>query len=63
MAEAVSRQPLTAKARVRARVSLYVICGDKMALGQVFLRVFRFYPVDIITSWLSILTYYTRDEQ
>jgi hypothetical protein len=64
MAQAVSRRPLTAETRVRSRVSpcgiyfyfLFVcitvmktlICGDKVALRQVFLRVFQFYPVNLI---------------
>jgi hypothetical protein len=33
---------------------------DKVALEQVSLRVFRFYPVNIIPPWLSILIYITR---
>jgi hypothetical protein len=36
---------------------------DKVALGQVFLRVLRFSPVIIIPPWLSILIYHLRDEQ
>jgi hypothetical protein len=28
---------------------------DKVALGEVFLRVLRFFPVDIIPPWLSML--------
>jgi len=44
MAQVVSRRPLTTEARVRARVGFVV---DKVALGQVFLRVLRFSPVSI----------------
>jgi hypothetical protein len=29
---------------------------DKLGLGQVFLRVLRFFPVNIIPTWLSKLT-------
>jgi hypothetical protein len=35
---------------------------EKVALGQVFLRVFRFFPVNIIPPWLSILTYHPGNE-
>jgi hypothetical protein len=55
MAQAVSRWLLTAEALVGALV-------DIVALGQVFLRVFRFYPVNIIPPLLSILTYHLGDE-
>jgi hypothetical protein len=34
-----------------------------VALGQVFLRVLRFYPVSIIPPWLSMLIYHLEDEQ
>jgi hypothetical protein len=43
MAQIVSRRPLTAEARVRALG--FVV--DKVALGQVFLRVLRVSPVNI----------------
>jgi hypothetical protein len=36
---------------------------DNVALGQVFLRVFRFSPVSIIPPWLSILIYRLEVEQ
>jgi hypothetical protein len=36
MAQAVSRRPLTAEARVCGMVSPYGICMDKVAVGQVF---------------------------
>jgi hypothetical protein len=48
MAQAVSRRPLTAESRVRARVNTCGFVVDKVALGQVFLRVLRFSPVSII---------------
>jgi hypothetical protein len=47
MAQVVSHRPLTAEARVRAWVNLYVgFVVGKVALGQVILRVFRFSPVN-----------------
>jgi hypothetical protein len=48
MAQAVSRRPLTAQARVRSRVGPCGICGRQGALGQVFSRVLRFSPVSFI---------------
>jgi hypothetical protein len=48
MAQAVSRRPLTAASRVRARVSTLGFVVDKVALGQVSLRVIKFSPVNII---------------
>jgi hypothetical protein len=47
MAQAVSRRPPTAEARVRSRVNVGFVV-DKVALGQVFLRVLRFSPVNFI---------------
>jgi hypothetical protein len=47
MAQVVSRWPLTAEARVRARVSPCEICGGQSGTGQVYLRVLRFSPVSI----------------
>jgi hypothetical protein len=44
MAQVVSRRPLTAEAWVTIHVGFVV---DKAALGQVFLRVTRFCPVDV----------------
>jgi hypothetical protein len=38
ISRAVSRRFLIAQARIHAQVSLYEICVDKVALGQVFLR-------------------------
>jgi hypothetical protein len=51
MAEAVSRRPLTAAARVRARVYSVGFVVDKVTMGQVFLLVLRFSPVNIIPPW------------
>jgi hypothetical protein len=51
MAQAVSRRLLTAAARVRAQVNPVGFVVDKVALGQVFLRVLRFSPVNIISPW------------
>jgi hypothetical protein len=49
MAQAVSRRPLTVEARVLSRVSVRVgFVVDKVSLGQVFLRVLRFSPVNFI---------------
>jgi hypothetical protein len=48
MAQAVSRRPLTAAAWVRAQGNPVRFVVDKVALGQVFLRFLRFYPVSII---------------
>jgi hypothetical protein len=48
MAQAVSRRPLT----VAARVNPVGFVVDKVALGQVFLRVPRFFPVNIIPPWV-----------
>jgi hypothetical protein len=36
---------------------------DKVALGQVFLRVLPFYPVSIIPPWLYMLIVICGDEQ
>jgi hypothetical protein len=51
MAQVVSRWPLTAEALVRARVGFVM---GKVALGQVFLRVLRFSPANIIPPLLHI---------
>jgi hypothetical protein len=53
-----SRRPGFAPGSVR--VGLMV---DKVALGQNYLRVHRFYLVCSILSWLFILIYYLGDEQ
>jgi hypothetical protein len=52
MVHTVSRRPLTAAARVRTQVNPVRFVVDKVALGQVFLRVLRFRPVNIIPPWV-----------
>jgi hypothetical protein len=48
MAQAVSRRPPTAEARVRSGSVHMVFVVEKVALGQVFPRVIRFTPVNFI---------------
>jgi hypothetical protein len=48
MAQAVSRRPPTAEARVRSRSVHVVFVVDKVALGQIFPRVLWFSPVSFI---------------
>ena len=48
MTQAVSRQPVTAEAWVRYRASRCGFVADKVALGQVFPRIFRLSAVSII---------------
>jgi hypothetical protein len=57
MAQAVSRWPLRAEARVRARVSPRGICGGQSVL------VLLFSPFNIIPPQLSIVIYHLGDEQ
>ena len=52
MAEAISRRPLTAEARVRSRVSPCGICGGQSGTGTGFSRVLRLFVVSIITPML-----------
>jgi hypothetical protein len=54
MPHAVSRRRLNTEAG-SARVGFVV---DKVALGQVFLRVLRFPPVNIIPPWPSMFVYH-----
>jgi hypothetical protein len=56
MAQVVSRQPVNAES---LNVGFVV---DKVVLGQVFLRVLRLSPVNIIPPWLSN-SYHLGDEQ
>jgi hypothetical protein len=51
MAQAVSRRPLTVAARVHAQVNPVGFVVDKVALGQVFIRVLRFSSVNIVPPW------------
>jgi hypothetical protein len=49
MAQAVSRRPLTAEARVRSRVTPCGICGGQSGTGTGFSpRVLRFSPVNFV---------------
>jgi hypothetical protein len=54
MAQAVSRWPLTAEARVRARVNPCVICGGQSGTGQDFSEYFGFPCKYIIPTLLHI---------
>jgi hypothetical protein len=51
MAQAVIRRPLIAAAWVHTQVNPVGFVVEKVALGQVFLRVLRFFPVNIIPTW------------
>jgi hypothetical protein len=52
MAQAVSRWPLTAEVRVRARVNPCGICGGQSGTGPGFLRVLRL-PLQIYHSTIA----------
>jgi hypothetical protein len=56
MAQVVSRRPVTAEARVRAGSIHVGFVVDKMALGQVFLRVRLFSP-SIYHSTVALQTH------
>jgi hypothetical protein len=57
MAQAVSCRPLTAEARVRARVNPCGICGGQSGSGEGFLRVLRF-PLQISFHHCSVFIYH-----
>jgi hypothetical protein len=59
IAQAVSRQPVTAEARVRARLSSCGICGGQRDRSFSVLQLFL---VIIIPLWLSILVYHLGNE-
>jgi hypothetical protein len=64
IAQAVSRQPVTAEAQVCTQVNPYQNCGGQSDTGTGFLRVFQFFSVTIVLPWLSMLTYdHLGDEQ
>jgi hypothetical protein len=54
MVQTVSRRHLTAKARLLVRF----IHVEFVALEQDFLRVLRFFSVNIIIQWFSVLLYH-----
>jgi len=54
MAQAVSRRPLTVETRVRFQVHMRFV-ADKVAVGQVYLPVFRFFLVSNIPSMLHTI--------
>jgi hypothetical protein len=56
MAQAVSRRPLTAEARFRARVNPCGFCGGEWHWGRFFLRDLRFSPVNIPPSLSKLMS-------
>jgi hypothetical protein len=58
MAQAVSRRYLIVEARVRTCSVHGGFVMDRVALGQIYLRVLWFYPVNIIPPFLFILMYH-----
>jgi hypothetical protein len=62
MAQAVSRRPLIADALVYARLNPRGLMVDKVAMGQVSLRVLRFSPVNISFNRRSPNSYHLGDE-
>jgi hypothetical protein len=58
MAQVVSRRPLAAEVRVRARPVYVGFVADKVALGWDFLRVLRVSHVRIIPRSISIIIYH-----
>jgi hypothetical protein len=63
MVQEISHRPLIAEDQVRAPVSPCGFVVDRVALGQVFLRVLRLPLVTIILPWPSILIYHLGVEQ
>jgi hypothetical protein len=63
MAQAVSRQPLTDEARVRARINPCGIRGGQSGTGTEFSLSSSFSPVNIIHPELRTHIYHLGDEQ
>jgi hypothetical protein len=55
MAEAVSRQPVIAEARVRSLVSPFGMCGGQSDTGTGFSSSFSVSPANISPPWISNL--------
>jgi hypothetical protein len=51
VAQAASRQPFTAAARVRVQVRPCGMCGERNGIGKVSLRVLRFYSAAVIQTY------------
>jgi hypothetical protein len=58
-----SRPSVITEARVLARNTLRSFVVNKEAVGQVFLLVLRFYPLNIIPLWFSLLASHLGEEQ
>jgi hypothetical protein len=56
MAQTITRQPVTAEARVFSRASPCLM--GNVTLEQVITRILRVVPLKIIPPWLSILIYH-----
>jgi hypothetical protein len=63
MSQAVSRWNLTAEALVRTESVPLGFVADKVALGEVPIRVLRFVPVNMFPPWFSILIYHLVDDR
>jgi hypothetical protein len=63
MAQAVSRRPLTAQARIRARVKPLGICGGQSGTGTGFSPKSSIFPVNIIFHGRFPNSYHLGDEQ
>jgi hypothetical protein len=63
MVQVVSCRPLTAEARVFARVSACGICSGKTGSLKGFIGLLQFSPVSIVSPWLSIIIYHMGNEE